>query len=189
MSGAVPGPIGPLLGLLLGLVYAWIASDSLGRTPDPALRDRGLALVGFFGMLVHGPVAGYFVAFAPDWTWAYWVDSQRIPDALRYALVLGDAACPALAFALVTGGERPVSRGGLLRIAAVPGLLAAGWLALSGPRLTVSATYAQFHGDFGTYPVAGSPLGRALLLMWLLWGAGAWWTARSVRRLGTHGSR
>ena len=50
-----------------------------------------------------------------------------------------------------------------LRIGAPAGLLALALTLLLFPRLSVQATYAQYHGDFGTRPVAGTPLGWALV--------------------------
>jgi len=51
------------------------------------------------------------------------------------------------------------------------------------PRLSVQATYAQFHGDFGTRPVAGGPLGYALIWTTLVIVGGAAWTAYALRRM------
>jgi hypothetical protein len=51
------------------------------------------------------------------------------------------------------------------------------------PRLRVVASYAQFHGDFGTEPLAGSPVGVGLLWMTTVVAFSAAWTTRMLRRL------
>ena len=52
------------------------------------------------------------------------------------------------------------------------------------PFMLLFALYVQFHGDFGTRPVAGSPLGYALLGMTLILLAGAAITVIWLRRSG-----
>ena len=170
-----------MLGFIVGIGFAWSTADALTRLQGSAARDRALALVALFGMLVHAPVAGYFLAYAPDWSLAYWFDSSRIPEAGRLALVLVDAASPALGFAVATRGNRVLKRASLVRVAAPAAVLGLTWLTISFSRLSVSASYKQFHADFGITPVAGSGLGYALLLMWPVWLIGWWWTNRALR--------
>lgn len=177
----MPAPVGPLLGFVVGVGFAWSASDTSTRLQDFSARDRALGLVALFGMLVHAPIAGYFMAYAPDWSLGYWIDSNRIPEAGRLALMLVTAASPTLGFALVTRGRAP-RRSTLVRVAIAPAVLGLAWLTVSFSRLTVSATYTQYHADFGTNPVAGSPLGYALLLMLPVWVIGWWWTGRALQR-------
>jgi hypothetical protein len=59
--------------------------------------------------------------------------------------------------------------------------LGAGMLGLR--RFAVQGSFAQFHGDFGTQPLAGSSLGYAVLLLgfWLTLGLGfAVWNLRRL---------
>jgi hypothetical protein len=69
-----------------------------------------------------------------------------------------------------------------MRLIAVPGALALGLILAALPRLGVHASYAQYHGDFGTRPVSGSPLGFAVLSMTLILLAGACVTVIWLRR-------
>jgi hypothetical protein len=62
-------------------------------------------------------------------------------------------------------------------------VLTLGALMLGLRRFAVQGSYAQFHGDFGTQPLAGSSLGYAILLLgfWLTLGLGfAVWNLRRL---------
>jgi len=48
-------------------------------------------------------------------------------------------------------------------------------------RLAVSATFAQYHGNFGGLPLGRSPLGRGILLSWIAVGLAYAWSARALR--------
>ena len=53
------------------------------------------------------------------------------------------------------------------------------------PRLRLFASYAQFHGDFGTEPLTGSPVGYALLWMTAVVAGAVAWTIHVLRRLAS----
>lgn len=178
----MPAFAAPFIGFLLGALFAWVATDEVSRTAS--ISARTLTVVSLFGLLVYAPVAGYFLAFAPDWSYAYWIDSQRLPGSIDTAWVLIDAASVPLGFSRAARQLRAKRTGPLLRLLAVPALVASTLVLLTLPRLGVQATYVQFHGDFGTRPVAGSPLGYALLAMTLILLAGAAITVVWLRRSG-----
>jgi hypothetical protein len=71
----------------------------------------------------------------------------------------------------------------LVRLIGAPLLAAAVFVVVLFPRLSVQATYSQFHGDFGTRAVAGGPLGYALMWSTLVLVGAAAWTAHSLRRM------
>jgi hypothetical protein len=183
VSGPVPAPIAPLVGFLLGVAFAWLAAEELARAEGFA--SRSMIAVSLFGLLAFAPVAGYFLAFAPDWSYAYFVDSRRLPGAVDLTFVLIDAASVPAGFAAAARYAKTKRSGSLLRVLLVPLVLAVGFLLIAFPRLGIDATYAQYQGDFGTRSVSGSPLGYALLWMTLvLCGAIAWtavWLRRSSR--------
>lgn len=183
----MPAPAAPFVGFFLGALFAWAGAEGLAK--GGAVQGRALTVVALFGLLVYAPVAGYFLAFAPDWSYAYLVDSQRLPSAVDTGWVLLDAASVPAGFARAARHARVRRTGPMLRLIAVPLLIALGVLLAALPRLGVHASYAQFHGDFGTRPVSGSPLGFALLSMTLILLAGTavtvvWLkrTSRSARR-------
>lgn len=178
----MPAPIGPLVGFTLGIVFAWVAGVGLaGRSHA---LGRATLLVSAYAVLVFAPAAAYFVVYAADWSFAYWIDTERLPTALDPALVLFDAVSVPLGFGI--GARQLGARRSsvLARIAAVPAAASMAFVVVASPRLSVDATYARFHGDFGTQSVAGSPLGYALLWMAVVAAAGALLTARTLRRLG-----
>ncbi len=180
----MPAPAAPLIGFILGVVFAWGASDELGKTAGRVEGNRALVVATLFSLLVFAPISAYFLAFAPDWSYAYLVDSQRLPSAVDLGLVLVDAVSVPAGFALAAraASSRDVAR--LLRLAAAPALLATAFLLAVAPRLAVAGSHAQFHGDFGTRSVAGSPIGYAVLWMSAVLVGGVVWTLHSLRRLG-----
>jgi hypothetical protein len=183
----VPAPVAPLVGFSLGVAFAWAAADELGRAGGFSI-SRSLVVVTLFSLLVFAPVSAYFLAFAPDWAYAYLVDSQRLPSAVDLGLVLVDAASVPAGFALAARLASSHRFGQIVQLAAVPALLVAVFLLVSLPRLAVHGSFAQYHGDFGVRSVAGSPLGHALLWMTAVLLAAVAWTVRALRRI-SQGSR
>ncbi len=178
----MPAPLAPLLGFLLGVAFAWCAAE---EGAGQGIASRSLVVVSLFSLLTFAPISAYFLALAPDWSYAYLVDSQRLPGVVDPSLVLLDAASVPIGFAAslrIARAKRPAA---LLRLASPPAILMLGFLLIAFPRLGKNATYAQYHGDFGVRSVAGSPLGYAMLWMTLvLVGAVAWtgtWLWRNAR--------
>ncbi|MCC6555516.1 MAG: hypothetical protein IT372_21355 [Polyangiaceae bacterium] len=197
----MPAFVAPLVGFALGAVLAWLSAAAprrpLARGPSaPALppwitgaartapgsdpRARTLSLAALFSVLVFTPICAYFLVFAPDWSFAYLVDTRRIPSAVDLVLLLIDAASvPAGCFAAARLSDRRSLRASALLAGAPLGAALLAVLVLSR-RLAIDANFRQFHGDFGTHPVAGGPLGYALLWMNGLLAAGLILTARAV---------
>jgi hypothetical protein len=146
--------------------------------------SRSLVVSALFGVLVHAPACAYFQAFYPDWSYAYFIDAARRPAALDFLLVLVDALSVPVGFALLSGSAATGRTSTIARAAAAPVIVALVTLALSLSRLRVFATYAEFHGDFGTEPLSGSPVGYALIWMTSVDAGAAAWTLRALRRLG-----
>jgi hypothetical protein len=99
------------------------------------------------------------------------------------SVVVVAATVPAGYFwgALLTARRRQSTIGRYLAIGAV--LVFVLCIAL-WKRMSVEATYAQFHGDFGIRPLAGSELGYVILWLWLVLGLASTWTLFSLYRLG-----
>jgi len=144
---------------------------------------RSLVLITLFATIVFAPIAAYFLAFEADWSYAYFIDTRRIPSALQLALVLVDAASVPVGFVVAASYARSRKLVPLFTLGTSPALFALACVAVAAGRLGIQASYAQFHGDFGTRPVAGSSLGYALLWMDTLLVAGAVWTTRQLQRL------
>jgi hypothetical protein len=183
----MPAPVAPLLGFVVGILFAWAAADDLARTALPT--SRSLIVVAAFGLLVHAPIAAYFLATAPDWSWAYLLSAERLPMALGFGWVLLTAASVPAGFAAAARPAAAKRLSHLVRIGALPAILAAAFLAAAFRRLEVDGSYAQYHGDFGTRPVAGSSLGWALLWMCAVLTGGIAWTLRCLRMLSRRAAR
>ena len=179
----MPAPLAPLLGFILGAAFAWSGREELARSQAAFIGSRSLIIVMLFATLVFAPVAAYFLAFEADWSYAYFIDTRRIPSALQLALVLLDTASVPVGFAIAASRARTRRLGPVLTLAVPPLVLALGAVLATAPRLGIQASYAQFHGDFGTRPVAGSSLGYALLWMDILLGLGVAWTTQQLRQL------
>lgn len=172
----------PLLGLTLGVVFAWASAEELQRTSGAATSSRSLLLVALYGLLVHGPIAAYFVAYNPDWAYGFLVNTARLPSVVDSAVVLCAVAAPPVGF--VVAARRAAERriGLLLQLGAVPAALAAVVVLVAAPRLAVQATYTQYHGDFGVEPIAGSRLGLSLAWMAAVLAGAVGWTSFCLRR-------
>jgi hypothetical protein len=185
----VPAFVAPLVGFSLGVLLAlhavahrstFAGAAQAVRAAPPDLRGRATALAALFSGLIFTPICAYFLIFAPDWSLAYLIEARRIPSAVDLILLALDAI--SVPVGLLAGG-RLLSRGALREVAALAGApLAVALLAVLvlSRRLAIDGTYRQVHGDFGTDPVAGGPLGYALLWMHTMLAAGFVVTFRAL---------
>ena len=177
----MPVVVAPLYGFALGVLFARAASEELARARG-AIGSRSILVAGLFGLLIWGPVGGYFIAFFPDWSYAYFFNAEHRPVALDMAAVLVVSASPVIGFAAFARLAASRRNEALTRGVAVPAIAATALVLLLLPRLKLYATHAQFHGDFGTEPLVGSPVGYALVWMAVVAATAAAWTLRLLRR-------
>jgi hypothetical protein len=171
-------------GLCLGVTFAWVGRRELRRAAPGDLGSRGLAIATLFSLFVFAPISAYFLAFEPDWSLAYLLDTAQASAALSPTLLLFELAS-------VPGGfllgrlllERAPDDASLLRLLSGGVVLTLGTAMLGLRRFAVQGTYAQFHGDFGTQPLAGSSLGYAVLLLGFWLTAGLGFAVWNLRRL------
>jgi hypothetical protein len=181
----VPIPFALPFGFALGAALAWIAAPELARDDGPITLTRPFAVVACFAAMLWLPIVGYFVAFHGDWSYLYLVAWRRVPSAVDLGLVLLSVAAVLGGFCLAVPPVRKRRLGPVAVMVVAPAGLALGGVALSVHRLAVSGTYAQFHGDFGTEPIAASTLGKGVLLMGALLTLGLAWVVRSVARMAS----
>jgi small-conductance mechanosensitive channel len=175
--------IAPWLGLLFGLGFAWFAREDLAHSDRGPLATPALLLTTAFGLLILGPATGYFLAYAPDWSVAYLLDTQRLPPAVEMVALLFVTASPTLGFVISARAASRREGGPLLRgAAALVVVLAAVTIGLSR-RFATDASFTQYHGNFSTRSIAGSNLGLSLLWMNAIVWASAGWVLRQLRRL------
>lgn len=179
----MPAFFGPLVGVALGGFFAWV----LGETKAQGRGGPDLSapiLVSAFALLIYAPQAAYFLVFNPDWAYAYFLEGGRRLGLLSAGVLLLDVASVPVGFALTLSRPKATGVSAVVRVMGVPLLMVGLLLVVLLPRLSVHATYTQYHGDFGTRPVAGGPLGYALLWTNLVLLGATAFTARSLRRLG-----
>jgi hypothetical protein len=177
----MPLPLALPIGLLVGMSLAWLARAELARSEVPLVLARPFLVALGFGLVVYGPVLAYFVAMHGDWTYLYLVRFSRIPSAVDLALVLLTAGQIPLGFAIATPWARAKRGSTLLKVAAVASLLVVVVCIAFAHRLSVSASYTQFHSGFGVAPLGKTPLGRGVLLSWVALLAAYGWSVRVLR--------
>lgn len=180
----MPALLAPLIGLLIGFVFHQSGSRQLSRAaPGTSVETRGQLLALAYTLLLFVPFNAYFLAFAPDWSFLYTLDTSEHLGVLIVVSLLLDCGSVWLGFYAARRYLSP-SPATLLRVL-VPALaLLLVFLALTRRRLGVEATYEQFHGNFGVRSVAGTALGYSLLWLGSLFAAATAWTAVQFRRLG-----
>ena len=172
----------PLFGFTLGVSFAWIARHDIARGAQAALAGRSLAIVALYAVLVFGPACAYFLVLEPDWAGAYLFDAgrrARLVSVTGTLLALVSVPAGFLAAAPATRARRSAT---VLRLAAVAALAAVALTLALFPRLSVRATYAEYHSDFGTESVAQSPLGWGLLWIGLILGLATFYVSRALAR-------
>lgn len=177
----MPLPFALPVGFVLGLSLAWLARVELGRSDVPLVLSRPFVVACLFGLLVHAPVVGYFVALHGDWAYLYLVRWSRVPSAIDLALCVLAAAQLPLGFAVASSWAMAKRGSALLKLSAILVASIAIVALVFHRRLGVSASYAQYHSAFGVTPVGATPLGRGILLGWVALLAGWGWSAHVLR--------
>jgi len=92
------------LPLLIGLIVVALAFDFLNGLHDAAnsiatvVGTRLLSPAMAVAFAAFFNFGAYFLAFEADWSYAYFIDTRRIPSALELALVLLDAVSVPVGF-------------------------------------------------------------------------------------------
>lgn len=167
----------------MGLAFARVVQGLLLRGTAAPYASPAFAIVMAYGLLVLGPLAGVSAAIAPDWTLSYLVESQKSPAMLETLCVVSAAMSAPGGYlwgaALTTRRRQNI----LSRYIAGGAVLALLLCIALWKRITVQATYAQFHGDFGLQTLEGTELGYAILWMLLVLGLASTWTLYSLFKL------
>lgn len=177
----MPLPLALPIGLLIGMSLAWLARAELARSEVPLALARPFLVALALGLIVYGPVVGYFVAMHGDWAYLYLVRVSRIPSAVDLTLVVLAASQVPLGFALFAPWARAKRGLSMLKGALAIGAVVVVGCVIASRRLSVSASYAQFHTGFGLTPLGKTSLGRGVLLSWVALLAGYGWSARVLR--------
>jgi hypothetical protein len=179
----MPIAFAPLFAFAIGAAFAWLAAPELGSDEGPVALSRPFAIVAAFAALVWAPVVGYFVAFHGDWSYLYVVPWRRVPSAVDLLLSVLAGVTVVAGFVAAAGPVRRRHFGAVVAMVTGPATVGVIGLTAAAHRLAVSATYAQYHGDFGVEPIGASLLGKGVLLFGVLLAAAVAWTARALLRL------
>jgi hypothetical protein len=185
----VPLPIAIFVAVALGAALAWAATSELSRDEGPIVASRPFAVVLALAGFVYVPAVGYFATFHGDWSYVYVFPWRRVPSAIDLALVLASGAVMVASFLGAVPLVRRRKLAGLAALVVVPAMLAMGVVLAAGRRLAVSATYAQYHGEFGTEPIAASALGRSVLLMGIVLVVAIAWALRAIWAMNAEETR
>lgn len=177
----MPLPFALPVGLLLGMTLAWVARAELARSEVSLVLARPFLVALGFGAIVFAPVVGYFAALHGDWAYLYLVRSSRVPSAIDLFLVLVAALQVPLGFAIATPWAIAKRGTRILQVDAGLALVLVIGGAIVARRLSVSASFAQYHGGFGAVPLGRSPLGRGVLLSWIVLALGYTWSLHVLR--------
>jgi len=177
----MPLPLAIPVGLLLGMTLAWLARAELSRSEVPLLLARPFLVALGLGAIVYAPAVGYFVAWHGDWTYLYLVRASRVPSAIDLFLVFLAALQVPLGFAIAAPWAIARRGSRLFQVMGGTGALVVMAGAVLGRRLSLSATFAQYHGGFGGLPLGRSPLGRGILLSWVALAIAYAWSAHALR--------
>jgi hypothetical protein len=182
MARPVPLLLALPVAWLIGLSLAWSARAELSRSEVALVLARPFLVAAAFGAIIFGPVVGYFVALHGDWAYLYLASWSRIPSAVDLVFVVFAAAQVPLAFA-VSAPWAAAKRGPVVvRASAAVLFVLVVLCVVFFPRLAASATYAQYHGGFGTAVIGKSSLGRGVLSSWAALLAGWGWATYVLRR-------
>ena len=88
-------PVVALVNLLFGIGFALIARDRIRA--DGPFAAPAFQLVALHAAAVVAPVALYFYAVHPAWSWMYWINPRRLAGVAVLPLMVGHAG-------LVIGG-------------------------------------------------------------------------------------
>lgn len=84
-----------LVNLLFGIGFALIARDRIRA--DGTFASPAFPLVALHAAMIVAPIALYFYAVHPAWSWMYWLDPAKLTGLAVLPLMVGHAA-------LVIGG-------------------------------------------------------------------------------------
>lgn len=173
----MPLPLVPILAALLGVIFALVGRDEVRRTTSAASSTRSFLVLTIVAFALLAPAAGYFLAFYPDWAWAYIVPGSRVPSAVDLVACLLSVSLAPVTFVWTAGALRRHAVRELVRGAGALVVLLAVAVAMLGPRLTVAGTYLQYREGYDLQPASGTSLGISILWIDACLCAGVLWAA------------
>ena len=141
-------PVVALVNLLFGIGFALVARDRIRA--DGPFAAPAFQLVAMHAAAVVAPIALYFYAVHPAWSWMYWIDPTKLAPVAILPLMVGHAG-------LVIGGWYVASillrrgyQGALLYGAGAIALVLLILIVGGIRRLSTAADYFGFQASQGT---------------------------------------
>jgi hypothetical protein len=141
-------PIVALVNLLCGIGFALIARERIRA--DGPFATPAFPLVALHAGAIVAPIALYFYAVHPAWSWLYWIDPKNIAGVAVLPLMVGHAAL------VIAGwyGTALMLRAGLhkaaLYTAAALGGVTLVMMIFASRRLMTAADYIGWQAHQGT---------------------------------------
>src|SRR6185503_1719117 len=82
-------PVVALVNLLFGIGFALVARDRIKA--DGPFAAPAFQLVALHAAAVVAPIALYFYAVHPAWSWMYWINPRRLAGVAVLPLMVGHA--------------------------------------------------------------------------------------------------
>ncbi len=180
----VPLPLAPFVAALLGVAFGLVGRDEVRRTSVATIATRGFLVVALVSGLLLAPSLAYFVAFYPDWAYAYVTPGEQVPSAVDLIEIVVLALIPPATFAWVASALRRHAVRELVRGVGALVIAMTVVLALVGARLGIADTYEAFRDGVSPRPIGGSSLGVSVLWIDGCVLAGCLWAGAQLRKLG-----
>lgn len=180
----MPLLVAPFVGALLGVLLALAGRDEIRRTTVPPASTRGFLVTCLVSCLLFAPALGYFVAFYPDWAYAYLISGRQIPSAIDLVEVLVSSAVPPFTFAWAASSLRRHAVRELVRGVSVVVVALGTVLVVFGGRWLVLTSSEAFREGYDLQPITGTSLGVSLAWMDGCLALAVGFAATQLRRVG-----
>lgn len=137
-----------MVNLLFGIGFALIARDRIKA--DGPFAPPAFQLVALHASVVVAPIALYFYAVHPAWSWMYWVDPAKLAGVFVVPLMVGHAALVIGAWYAASMAIRKGLAGALLYVGAALALMLLVLVVGGINRLGTASDYAGYALHKGT---------------------------------------
>jgi uncharacterized membrane protein len=173
----------PFISAFIGLLYAIFGRDEIRRTTQPAHQTRGFLFSMLSAILLVAPLAGYFLAFYPDWSYAYFLSSAKVPSAFDLLFVLFSCAILPLSYVWSANTLRRYALQIFVQGIASLVFLFVVLFVMLAQRLSVAGDYHSFTHRFEMPLLSHSSLGLSIFLLDGCFLFGVFWVSMQLRKL------
>jgi hypothetical protein len=143
-----PIPVVALLNLLFGIGFALVARDRVRA--DGPFAAPAFPLVMLHAAAVVAPIALYFYAVHPAWSWMYWVDPHKLAGVFVLPLMVGHAGLVIGGWYIAAIALRKGFQSAVLYAGGITALTLLVLFVASSHRLFTAADYLGWQSNRGT---------------------------------------